>query len=481
MNYCHECHENCGVMGVLNGGSNVSPMIYYGLLALQHRGQESCGIGTHDGQKIHLKKAVGLVNEAFSMESLVQLPGRLGIGHNRYSTAGESILDDASPFMVSSPNRGLVLAHNGNIVNAFEIKKNLVESGTSLFSCCDSEVMLQLLADELRRTKDVFKSVENLMTRLEGGYSVTAFTGEGELIAFRDPLGFRPLSYSRNDNLFLVASESVAFDINDLNITGDISPGEIVVANDKGVEKRKLVKDNKSKHCMFEYVYFSRPDSILDGKFVYDVRIRLGQNLAKKTDRSADVIVPVPDTARPAAEGFSRATGLPVAEGLIKNRYALRTFIMPGQSQRANAVRIKMNALKPVIKDKRVILIDDSIVRGTTSRSIVNLVRKAGAKEVHLQITCPPLIGPCPYGIDISTYNELTAFNHSVEEIARMIGADSLNYQDIDGLVNAIGLPRDELCLACLTNQYPTRKAQIICDKMRTSTAHDKRRQWEIE
>jgi amidophosphoribosyltransferase len=456
-------------------------MIYYGLLALQHRGQESTGIGTFDGKKIYLKKAVGLVNEAFSMESLAQLPGKVGIGHNRYSTAGESTLDDASPFMINYPHKGIVLAHNGNIVNALELRRTIAEGGTSLFSCCDSEVVLQLFGEELRRTRDMFKAVENLMGKLEGGYSVAAFSGDGDLIAFRDPLGFRPLSYSQNNGLFVVASESVAFDINDLNMTGDVAPGELIVANEKGVERKNVGKTEKPKHCMFEYVYFSRPDSILDGKFVYDVRIRLGQKLAKKFDRGGDVIVPVPDTARPAAEGFARETGIPVAEGLIKNRYALRTFIIPGQSQRDRAVRIKLNALKPVIAGKKVILVDDSIVRGTTSRSIVNLVRKAGAEKVHVQITCPPLVGPCPYGIDISSYSELVAYNHTVDEINKILNSDTLTYQDIEGLVESIGLPKEELCLACLTNEYPTRRAQAICDKMRSSASFDKRRYWEIE
>ncbi|MCX8176087.1 MAG: amidophosphoribosyltransferase, partial [Candidatus Bathyarchaeota archaeon] len=320
---------------------------------------------------------------------------------------------------------------------------------------------------EYRERKDYFDALSEMDEGIEGSYSAICLTGKGEMLIFRDPYGFKPLCYGESDDYFIGASESVAIDICGGNLVSDVQPGEALLVSGGKIEEKCFAKRRKKAYCMFEYVYFSRPDSVIEGISVYDVRVKLGLNLAKNYENNADVVVPVPDTSRPAAEGIARYTGLPVAEGLIKNRYIHRTFIMPRQALREESVKIKLNPLRSVLKGRRIILVDDSIVRGTTIKNIIHMIREAGAKEVHVRITCPPIISPCFYGIDISTHGELIAFNHSIEEICKIIGADSLGYQTIDGLVDAIGIRKDKLCLACLTEEYPTPKAQEIADKMK--------------
>jgi amidophosphoribosyltransferase len=323
------------------------------------------------------------------------------------------------------------------------------------------------------------KAIADCMNEVEGSYSAVFLTGEGELVAFRDPLGFRPLVWGEGEDAKMFASESVALDINNVENFSDVKPGEVIIVKDGNLEKNQACSAKEKAHCMFEYVYFSRPDSIIEGKTVYDVRMNLGRNLARTYHSEADVVIPVPDTSRPAAEGVGRELGIPVCEGLIKNRYVWRTFIMPEQKARDDAIKLKMNPIKSVMKDKHVILVDDSIVRGTTSRKIIELVKKSGAKKVELWITCPPIISPCFYGIDIATHRELIAANYSVEEIAKKINADSLCYQTIEGLVDAIGLKKEELCVACLTGRYPTPLAQSLADKLKTQTTV--KRYYEVE
>jgi amidophosphoribosyltransferase len=473
--------EACGVLGIRSSNEEeTSKMVYNGLMTLQHRGQESSGISILNKTEIHLKKFMGLVGAAFTERILSEMKGNVGLGHVRYSTVGRSSLMDAQPFKLNYPKKGIVLAHNGNLVNFMDLRRELSTSGRHLESTNDAEIITHLVAEELIKTKDVENAIRNVMNRTEGSYSAVFFTGEGDLIAFRDPQGFRPFCFGKNKNTTMFASESVALNINRIYKVEDVKPGEMIVSHEDQIIERKCIVPSKTKHCMFEYVYFSRPDSIIENKCVYDVRIRLGKNLAKTYETNADVIIPLPDTSRSAAEGISRETGLPVAEGLMKNRYIWRTFIMPSQRMRDISVNMKLNPIKSVIKNKHVLLVDDSIVRGTTTKKIVNLVRQVKAKKIDVWITCPPIISPCFYGIDISTHAELIAANNKVPEIAKIIGADKLCYQTIGGLTKAIGLKRSELCMACLTGKYPTCLAQKLSDKMKTQKTL-KTRYWERE
>jgi len=475
--------ESCGVFGTVCQDENLtSNTIYNALVSLQHRGQEASGIAVLCDSVIKLKKFMGLSVDTIPKSFLTKTKGKVGLGHVRYTTVGHSTLTDAQPFKINYPKRGLVLSHNGNIVNFVNLKKELTQNGRLLGSGCDAEILINVLAEELIKSKDYEDAVLGLMERVEGAYSVATFTGEGDLLIFRDPNAFRPLCYGKTDGIRAFASESVALETNEIELKSDVKAGEMIITNPDGKFERKQIFSSKNvSHCMFEYVYFSRPDSVLDGKGVYDVRVRLGRNLAKTYAADADVIVPVPDTSRPAAEGISQETGIPVAEGLIKNRYIGRTFIMPTQTMRDNAINVKLNPIKSVLKDKKVILVDDSIVRGTTSKKIVRLVKSAGPKKVYVWITCPPIISPCFYGIDIATHGELIAANNKVPEIEKIIGADKLCYQTIDGLVDSIGFDKCKLCMACLTGQYPTCMAQKIADKMKNQTSFKRIRYWERE
>jgi len=475
--------EYCGIFGTVCQDENLtSSIIYNGLISLQHRGQEASGIAILSDSTIKLKKFMGLVVNTVPRSFLTRTKGKIGVGHVRYTTVGRSKLSDTQPFKINYPKRGLIFAHNGNIVNYVDLKKEMAHNGRELSSGCDAEIMVNILAEELIKSKDYEDAVLGLMERVEGAYSVTLFSGKGNLITFRDPNAFRPLCYGKTDGLRAFASESVALEANKIGLKSDVKAGEMIITNPDGTfEKKQILSSKNVSHCMFEYVYFSRPDSVIDGKSVYDVRVNLGRNLAKTYSADADVIVPVPDTSRPAAKGISQETGIPVAEGLIKNRYIGRTFIMPNQAMRDDAINVKLNPIKSVIKDKKVILVDDSIVRGTTSKKIVNLVKSAGPKKLDVWITCPPIISPCFYGIDISTHGELIAANNKVPEIEKIIGADKLCYQTIDGLVDSIGFDRCKLCMACLTGQYPTPMAQKIADKMKKQTSFKKIRYWERE
>jgi amidophosphoribosyltransferase len=457
--------EACGVFGVYNPGNLAFELIFYGLTALQHRGQESAGIAAVEDGKLKVEKAMGLVGEIFSPEQTSRFKGEIGIGHVRYSTVGTSSIVDAQPFQLN----GIAVCHNGNIVNYLELRKLLTSKGIKPVSSCDAEILGHLINSKKSCTdaNAVVEALGLISELAEGSYSALCLTGKGEIVAFRDPYGFRPLCYGMADEAHLCASESVAIDICGGNILSNVEPGEALIISRKTVERVRFAACPRRAHCMFEYVYFSRPDTMIEGKSVYEARLRLGENLGKTYGCDADIVVPVPDTARPAAEGIARVTGTPVAEGLIKNRYIHRTFIMPGQQKRENAVKMKLNPLKAVLKGKSVCLVDDSIVRGTTIRKIIGIVREAGAREVHVKITCPPIISPCFYGIDIATHQELIAARRSIDEVRHLIGADSLNYQTLKGLIEAIGLGKENLCLACLTGNYPTPKAQRLADKMK--------------
>lgn len=485
-----EVKESCGVVGAISTKGAVTRNLWLGLLALQHRGQEACGIYTFDENRFYHRKQLGLIDRP---ETFDGLKGAVGIGHVRYSTVGqpaneETLADPqkleefAQPYFSDHPNGGLALCHNGNLVNFRQLCNEIRTNGTFLSATCDAEVMLKTLANELSDRGDVEKAVRNCVAKFEGAYSAVVLMGNGELIAFRDPEGFRPLCFGEKDGLFMFASETVALDINGIHDHFDVKPGELVIARENEPPVRKQLKEqNNHARCMFEYVYFSRPDSTIDGKDVYSVRVKLGRNLARTYKTHADIIVPVPDTARPAAEGISRETGIPVYEGLIKNRYVGRTFIMPYKDGRDNAVRLKLNAVRGVVGGKNVLLVDDSIVRGTTMKKIVNLLKEAGASRVEVWVTCPPIKSPCFYGIDMSTHSELIASEKSVEEIQQTVGADELCYQTIDGLVDAIGFPKRETCLACLTGVYPTPLAQRIADEMRAKPQNEHLRYWETE
>jgi amidophosphoribosyltransferase len=453
---------------------------------LQHRGQDGAGIATINNNKIYVKKGANLVNRVFESFNLDELKGNLGVGSVRYPTVGHSTDIDAQPFFVDSVRNGVVISHNGNLVNYKEIRERLINEGVKFLSDGDAEIILKLLELELKKKVDIVEAITNLMNIVEGAYSDVIATGYGELIAFRDPHGIRPLSFGsdKENKIAAFASESVAFDINNLEKKFDLYPGEIVIVTSYGGKyhiNREVVKNKGRKHCFFEYIYFSRPDSYLDAGSVYGIRMKLGEFLAKIEPVAADYVVPVPDTARPAAEGYSKISGIPVAEGLIKNRYISRTFIMPSQKTRDDGVKFKFNLNKEIIKNKKIILIDDSIVRGTTLKKIVAFLKEGGAVEVHVRITAPPITSPCFYGIDMSNHKQLIAYleGNDVDRIRKKIGATTLAYLSQKKLVEAIGLKYNELCLACLNGKYPTPFAQQLADSMKNNTDSNKERYYE--
>lgn len=445
----------CGIFGIYSyEKNNVSKKIYYGLYALQHRGQEGAGIATSDGRGLCYHKGIGLVPDVFTNKELQNLYGHVGIGHVRYSTTGDSIIENCQPFVVNSSLGRIAIAHNGDIVNSSILKRELENKGHIFVSSTDSEVIAQLLVRELLKTEDIVEAIANISKELIGAYSLLIIYNK-TLIAVRDPHGFKPLCMGKDEEKIYFSSESCALDVVDAKFVRDIKPGEIVIVDKNGINSYQLPNSSsKVSSCMFEYVYFARPDSVIDGISVYKVRRNIGKILAKEHPCDADIISPVPDSGITFALGYSEELNIPYYEGLIKNRYVGRTFILPTQEERDLAVRLKMNPVKSVLDGKKVVLIDDSIVRGTTSRRIVNMVRKAGAKELHLRIGSPKIMSPCFYGIDMPTREELIANSKDTEEIARHINADSVGYLSIEGLIKAIG--RKNLCLACLSGEYPT-------------------------
>jgi len=453
--------EKCGVVGIFSRNEeDISPHIYYALFALQHRGQESAGIATFDGSKIRVHKAMGLVSEVFNEEKLKLLKGDRGIGHVRYSTTGASVPENSQPLTISFRGGTIAIAHNGNIVNAMELRKSLENEGHIFLSDSDTEVIAHLLAKELLK-KNILEAAKELMRRLIGAYSLTILVND-QLIALRDPNGFKPLCMGEADGTKIVASESVAIDVLGGELLRDVRPGELLILGDE-FESHQLVMNPLPSQCVFEFIYFARPDSIIDGRLVYDVRRRIGERLYKEYGIEGDIVCAVPDSGVTSAIGYSLASGIPLIEGLIKNRYVGRTFIMPHQNLRDIGVRLKLNVVRRNVEGKRVILVDDSIVRGTTSRRIVQMLKKAGAREVHLMVGSPPIIAPCYFGIDMPTREELIAAHKTIEGIREIIGADSVNYLSLEGLIESVGIPEKKLCLACLTSRYPVEVPGEIC------------------
>jgi amidophosphoribosyltransferase len=447
-------HEECGVVGVSYSNDTPAALsVYYALYALQHRGQESAGITVHDGKQVMTLKGMGLVPDVFNKGDIQKLKGQVGIGHVRYSTTGGSKIENCQPLLVSFKSGTIAIAHNGNLVNSEELRTELEKEGRIFLSDSDTEVIAHLLVKKLMHS-DLEEAVRELMKRLVGSYSLVILV-DNLLVAVRDPLGVKPLCLGQIDNGYMVASESAAVDILNGTLIRDIAPGEMLIIKDGEYESRQLVRSKNYAHCVFEYIYFARPDSVIDGELVYSVRMRIGQTLFSEHPVKADIVSPVPDSGITAAIGFSKRSGIDYMEGLMKNRYIGRTFIMPGQDMRETAVRLKLNTIKPNIEGKNVVLVDDSIVRGTTSRRIIDLMRKSGAREIHMRVASPPIISPCYLGIDMATRDELVAAHKAVKGVEAVINADSLGYISIEGLVNSIGISQDDLCTGCLTGGYP--------------------------
>ncbi|MEM0158609.1 MAG: amidophosphoribosyltransferase [Thermoplasmataceae archaeon] len=447
--------ENCAVVGFL-GNHQAFPFLLTALKTLQHRGQESAGIATFDGSTTHLRKGMGLVAEVFSDRNLdVQeyLRGTVGIGHTRYSTAGSKTMENAGPFLVTNSVGSLSISHNGEITNANRLRDEMMKQGSTFLTSSDTEVMLMLLSREIVQ-HDVETGIKRAMERLKGAYAVTLMLND-RLFALRDPYAFRPLCIGEVDGNYVVASESCALDIIGARFVRDLAPGEAVEITKDGPRTLFTVGGKRISHCMFEYVYFARPDSIIDGIEVFQTRIRLGRKLAKEFPVSADVVVGVPDSGRAQALGYALESGIPYSEGLIKNKFSERTFIMPTQEARNSSLRLKLNVIKSEIDGKRVVLVDDSIVRGNTMHRIVGLLRGAGAREVHVRVGSPQIVAPCYFGVDMKTKDQFIAAGKTLEQIRAEIGADSLGYVSIEGLVESIGMRKDDLCLGCLTGKYP--------------------------
>ncbi len=449
-------HDHCGVVAIA-ADRPVAPYVYYALQALQHRGQESAGIVTLDGFEYRQKKGMGLVDKVFDPKKIQHLGGNQGIGHVRYSTSAGSTEESAQPQVVMGAGGGIALAHNGNIPNTQDLMDELKDKGWAFYTGNDTEVIVRLLANLMsKHDNDPVQAISALMDRLEGAYCFTIMIGQ-DLFAVRDPWGLKPLCLGQfaDNGGHAIVSESVALDVMGADWMRDIAPGEVVRITKDTVETVLSRPAEKPARCFFEYVYFARGDSFMDGRLNQEVRESIGRILWEEEPVEADIVVPVPDSGRSHANGLAQASGIPYTEALMKNRYVHRTFIMPTQESRELNVRLKVNPIRQVLEGKRVILVDDSIVRGTTMRRIVRMLRSAGAKEVHLRIGAPAIVAPCYLGIDMSTRDELIAANNTVEEICKHVGADSLAYISIPGVVKALDFPADELCLGCVNEEYP--------------------------
>ncbi|MGB9710656.1 MAG: amidophosphoribosyltransferase [Thermodesulfovibrio sp.] len=451
-NLFYEIHEECGVFGIF-GHPEAANLTYLGLYALQHRGQEGAGICSSDGTKLYLEKSLGLVAEIFNEKVLKNLPGHISIGHNRYSTTGSSTIENVQPLMATYSLGSIAIAHNGNLVDIDKLKSKLEKDGAIFQTTSDSEIILHLIA----RAKDgeVHERIANAVRQVRGAFSLLLMN-EKELIAIRDPYGIRPLSLGQLRDAYVIASETCAFDLIGATYIRDIEPGEMLIISEEGVKSLKIFNSAPKAHCVFEFIYFARPDSyIFDHICVNTVRKELGRQLARENPVEADIVIPVPDSGVPAALGYAEQSGIPFEFGLIRNHYVGRTFIEPKQSIRHFGVKIKLNPVREVLQGKRVVVIDDSIVRGTTSKKIVKMIKElGGAKEVHMRISSPPTVGPCFYGIDTPTRQELIASSHKIEEIRKYITADSLGYLSLEGLKKII--PNSEFyCMACFNCKYP--------------------------
>ncbi len=473
--------EECGIVGIALARGNAALPIFYALYALQHRGQESAGIavsvsaGEDNGKgsetskytrNIPLIKGMGFVYEVFDHPRLESLKGNIGIGHVRYSTTGASAVENAEPLLVNYQRGKIAIAHNGNLVNTAELRRELERDGRVFHSDTDTEVIAHLLAKELVR-HDPIEAVKELMKRVIGSYSLVILLNN-ILIAVRDPLGIKPLCLGeiRDENGkrgYIIASESPAIDMLGGVLMRDVRPGEILIVKGEDLESHQLYRGKNTAHCVFEYIYFARADSVLDGQLVYDVRMKIGKRLAEECGVEADIVSPVPDSGITFAIGYAKRAGLDYMEGFIKNRYVGRTFIMPEKASRDTAVRLKLNVVQANVEGKRIVLVDDSIVRGTTSRRIVDNLRKKGAKEVHMRIGSPPIIAPCYLGINTPTRDELLASNRNLDEICAFLHADSIGYLSMKGLIDSVGIAASNLCLGCLTEKYPVEIPGEVC------------------
>src|SRR5207249_4694669 len=443
--------DECGVFGIF-GHPEAANMTYLGLYALQHRGQESAGIAASDGDQVRVSRAMGYVADTFDGAALAHLPGQVAIGHVRYSTTGESRLSNAQPILIDCAHGQIAICHNGNLVNARELRDDLVQQGSIFQSNSDTEVVLHLYARS--RAATVEDAIVDSVSQVQGAFSLVILTRD-RMIAVRDPHGFRPLALGRLGDAVVVCSETCAMDLIGATYIRDVEPGEVLVVSAEGVRSIKPFPPAPLAHCVFEHVYFARPDSYVFGRSVNEIRTNLGRILAKEQPVDADVIVPVPDSGVCAAMGYAEASGIPVRMGLIRNHYVGRTFIQPQASIRHFGVKVKLNPVRSILDGQRVVLVDDSIVRGTTSRKIVKMVRAAGAKEVHVRISCPPTISPCYYGVDTPSRLELIAATHTLEEITKFLDADSVGYLSLDGLMTAVGSQRGSYCSSCYTGVYP--------------------------
>lgn len=459
-------HEECGVFGIFSHSEDVALNTYWGLYALQHRGQESTGIVVTDGKEMNIKKGMGLVPDVFK-DGVADLQGFAAIGHVRYSTTGASMAYNTQPLKVYFDGGNLALSHNGNLTNAGQLREKLAKEGAIFNTTVDTEVVLTLIARS--KCKTIEERVAEAVRQIRGAYAILLMT-DNKIIAVRDPYGFRPLVLGKMENGWCVASESCAFDLVGAELVRDVKPGEMVILDSDNSEPRSMMwveeVPERTAHCIFEYVYFARNDSVIDGQPVYESRIQMGRELAKEIqDIHPDIVISAPDSGTPAAIGYSLEAGIPFIEGLTKNRYVGRTFIQPTQKQRANAVRLKLNPVRSVVEGKSVVLVDDSIVRGTTSGKVVKLLKEAGAREVHVAISSPPVVDSCYYGIDTSERKQLIASRCSQEEICRFIGADSLHYISMEGMKRAISkINPDGLCCACFNSDYPD-NADVVISK----------------
>lgn len=447
--------HSCGVVG-MNATYNVVPFLQRALLVIQHRGQESAGLSVFDGKNFQTVKNNGLVDAVLNENSLRNVSGNCGIGHVRYSTTGSHSSMNAQPLTVQSVKGTVAIAHNGDITNYHKLREEYFKQGWSFLTDSDSEIIARILSKHLYSAEDPFTAIRNMMSELDGAYAL-AIMINNRLFGVRDPHGLRPLCIGKVEGGHIIVSESAALMSMGAEFVRDVEPGEIVEIKDDIILSERSKDPICKAHCMFEWIYFARPDSVIDGRCVYQVRKNIGIILARESPADVDLVMPIPDSGRAHAIGYSLESGVPYEEGFMKNRFIGRTFILPDQSARENAVAMKMNPIRSTIEGKRVLIVDDSIVRGTTLMKLIKLLRSAGAKEVHVRIGCPPVIAPCYYGVDMKTRDQFIACTHTIEQIRQSIGADSLAYISIDGLVEALDMPKDDLCLACVNGLYPTR------------------------
>jgi amidophosphoribosyltransferase len=443
--------EECGVFGIF-GHPEAANMTYLGLYALQHRGQESAGIVSSDGARLRISRAMGLVSDAFDEHALATLRGSAAIGHDRYSTAGDSGLANAQPILIDCAHGPIAICHNGNLVNAGELRDELVRQGAIFQTNSDTEVILHLYARS--KAGSIEDAIVESVSQVQGAFSLALLTRD-RLIAVRDPHGFRPLCVGRLDDAVIVCSETCALDLIGATYVRDVEPGEVLIVSASGTRSIRPFPPARLAHCIFEHVYFARPDSYVFGQSVNEIRTDLGRRLAVEAPVNADVVVPIPDSGVCAAIGFAEKSGIPLQMGLIRNHYVGRTFIQPQQSIRHFGVKVKLNPVRSILEGKRVVLVDDSIVRGTTSRKIVKMVKGAGAREVHMRISCPPTVSPCFYGVDTPRRSELIASTHTLDEIQQYLAADSLSYLSLEGMLSTVAPRQGSFCTSCYTGQYP--------------------------